>query len=303
MVMGRNAVLRQWRGWVEALSATLDAPVRLGRRRWTPVTAATGRRGPVDLLLASGDAFETIVTLPAAAERDLDAVVGHEIARHVPFAPDTVHAAHRIVARSGDRMSVRLAVLPKRERERLADLVVPGRLRTVAVDGDGGPLPVWQATDGWRSRIPDVLLLLLAIAVTGAALTWPVLREREAITQITAEIEGLRDGAAIRAVAAGRREALAAAIAALDGPSVTLVLERLSAALPDDAWVRRLRLDGAVLELEGTAASAGDLIARLERLPDVRAVAFAAPAVVEPGLGLERFKLRLDLRTRTDLAP
>ena len=205
MVMGRNAVLRQWRGWVEALSATLDAPVRLGRRRWTPVTAATGRRGPVDLLLASGDAFETIVTLPAAAERDLDAVVGHEIARHVPFAPDTVHAAHRIVARSGDRMSVRLAVLPKRERERLADLVVPGRLRTVAVDGDGGPLPVWQATDGWRSRIPDVLLLLLAIAVTGAALTWPVLREREAITQITAEIEGLRDGAAIRAVAAGRR--------------------------------------------------------------------------------------------------
>ncbi|MEM1409961.1 MAG: PilN domain-containing protein, partial [Pseudomonadota bacterium] len=63
--------------------------------------------------------------------------------------------------------------------------------------------------------------------------------------------------------------------------------------LPDTAYLVRLSADDSSLELQGFAASAGELIELFEASPDYAEARFEGPIVKDPRSGRERFTLKL----------
>ncbi len=282
---------RAWRGWLAGLTDTLTRDLR--PRRWVTDMGTVRRGQVVALLLPTGSALEKRLVLPATAERHLPALLRHEVGRQFPFPAEACAFGWRVESRGPEGLAVRLAALPVEEAAGIeADLGARGaRLSALAVtDAGGGTLVLLDRGGGGVGR-PDWLLAGLAIAVLLAAAGLPLWQQAQRLERVRAEASAL--SALAPAQGQDRRQVLALVERAARSRSVSLLLERVTAALPDEAWVKRLVLDGQGLELEGTAASAAALVPKLEAIPGVASVSFAAPTVLDPALGVERFRFRL----------
>ena len=70
---------------------------------------------PAVLRLAEADVLCKTVTLPLAAERQLDQVLAFEMDRETPFSPDEIFWNHRVAQRDRSRgqLAVRLLLVPR----------------------------------------------------------------------------------------------------------------------------------------------------------------------------------------------
>ena len=85
----------------------------LGATNLAELPRATGRA--TVLRLGEQDVLGKTVTLPLAAERELDQVLGFEMDRETPFKAEEIYWNHRIEGtdRQNGRLSVRLVLVPK----------------------------------------------------------------------------------------------------------------------------------------------------------------------------------------------
>src|SRR5271165_3745771 len=85
----------------------------LGATDLAELPRATGRT--TVLRLSEPDVLGKTLTLPLAAERELDQVLGFEMDRETPFKAEEIYWNHRIEGadRQNGRLSVRLVLLPK----------------------------------------------------------------------------------------------------------------------------------------------------------------------------------------------
>ena len=60
-------------------------------------------------------------------------------------------------------------------------------------------------------------------------------------------------------------------------PSVAVVVEALSRALPDDVWLTRIEVEQGVVQIAGTATNAAALIGQIEASGHFANVKFSAP--------------------------
>jgi general secretion pathway protein L len=74
-------------------------------------------------------------------------------------------------------------------------------------------------------------------------------------------------------------------------PSSVIVLEALSAVLPDDTYVTELRIDGEKLQIVGVTSDAPSLIKLIEQSPHFAQATFFAPTTRTPGTNGERFHI------------
>jgi general secretion pathway protein L len=84
-------------------------------------------------------------------------------------------------------------------------------------------------------------------------------------------------------------------------PSTTIVLEVLSRALPDAAYLTELRLDNTTLRIIGLARDAPSLIAPLERSGHLTGVRFFAPTTRGPDGTLFRFHIEARVVPRLEV--
>jgi general secretion pathway protein L len=143
------------------------------------------------------------------------------------------------------------------------------------------------------------LLVLLGAALAGSEIhaRSVVLGDRErAAALLEARLADL--GELRERLLALRREAVLVAQRLAAAPSALGVLEALSRALPDDAFLSELELSGDRLRIAGFATNAAPLVPLLEELPALEDVRFQAPSsktiLEDPELGrreVERFVL------------
>jgi general secretion pathway protein L len=84
-------------------------------------------------------------------------------------------------------------------------------------------------------------------------------------------------------------------------PSTVIVLEALSRALPDAAYLTELHLDNTTLRMIGLASDAPSLIAPLERSGHFTDVHFFAPTTRGPDGSLFRFHIEARVVPRLDV--
>jgi general secretion pathway protein L len=74
-------------------------------------------------------------------------------------------------------------------------------------------------------------------------------------------------------------------------PSVVIVLDALSIALPDDAYLTEMRLEGDKLVIAGVAHDAAKLIQDMEQSPSFSQATFTAPTTRAPEDRGESFRI------------
>ena len=79
-------------------------------------------------------------------------------------------------------------------------------------------------------------------------------------------------------------------------PSAVMLLEELSALLPDHTYATELRLEGAKLQISGMTADAASLIPLLEQSPRLAGAGFFAPTTRAAGEAGERFHIEAKIK-------
>jgi general secretion pathway protein L len=311
---------------VEASATTTD--LRLFQRRRRRETAlgsieagaprvrprSTGPGRAVALRLAPSDVLEREVTLPLAAERDLDGVLRYEMDRLTPFAAADVLWTAVVLRRDRvrDRLGVRLVLVPRAGlRPALAALTAAGTPATVleipgGPDRAGSSRTGWTviALDGtgqtaWRRRGATALAAACAVLAV-AVVAVPPLRQSLALDGVEQRIAALRprveEAAAIRrriAAARANVDVVAAQRARVGDPLAALAT--LTEILPDDTYLTELTLAQRRVMLRGQAAGAARLIALLAADPGIRDPAFAAPVVRNEAGRADLFSIQAEI--------
>lgn len=280
------------------------------------------RDKPPRIALAVGvDGFvQRNITLPAAAEEGLDAVLGFELDRHTPFKMSQARYRGRVVSRSADgsTLNVRLVASPLAHLSTLA-----AQARNAGFDLAGAFPHPEAAGEGWRefnllddeaSRGPShsqkgwmvgagvAFFLLLS-----AALLIPVWQKREAAIALLPQVGTAKEEAAnvqrIRAeverIANDTNFIRSRKHASV--PPVTLI-EDLAKSFPDTSWLMVLEMKQGPKQREvvltGEAAAAAKVVETLEQLPYLSNASFRSPLTKLQGQSAERFVIAAELKPR-----
>jgi len=120
------------------------------------------------------------------------------------------------------------------------------------------------------------------------------------IALLKPQVAAQRDAARVRGLegaAADRAQRVLAAKAAQ--PPAVLLLDAMTALLPDDAWLTQFNLADRQLEIEGHARAATALVPLLEASPHFGAVRFLTPVTRDAVSGRERFHFAVALKQAT----
>ncbi|MEL7470905.1 MAG: PilN domain-containing protein [Pseudomonadota bacterium] len=250
--------------------------------------------------------------LPVATEADLDQVLGYELDRLTPFAPDEIYYAGEVTGRDETRGMIDVA-LTYTARDRVDPLLhhirsagLPAtRVSLLSANGtlaDSNLLPSAKASTWTAGRRLAAGLMVTAIVLT--ALVWfNALSERtEKIAALEADLTQIRKqliAAEDAAKPTGRPGfALAAHQVKSAAPSVLSVLAQLTDLLPDDTSLSGLEIEGADILLTGLAEEPAALIAILTDAPGFADPVFAAPITRASEVGKSRFVLAARLVER-----
>jgi general secretion pathway protein L len=270
----------------------------------------------VVLCLPASRALRTSVSLPLAAERNLDQVVGFELERLVPFKRDESYYAHRVVARNkaARNLQLELTVIPRTEIDAITRSAQEVGLHTVGIEiagetpqeptafipleGAGRPMA------NVRARMTIMALggmaTFLAIACIGAPFIWAQ-HTREALLARVAEARreaemSLNLQKQIDAQVQDQRFLVDRRRLT---PTVTELLDTITRLTPDDTWLTELRIAADEVRLSGASTSATALLGLVDQSPAFRNAAFRSSITQDSRLNRERFEISARIAPRT----
>lgn len=286
-----------------------EAALRLAEAVRTTPGAAAGLR------LGAGSVFIRRVELPAAARKDFARILELDLEQATPFRREDILLAHYLdedARAAAGKIVAAQAVARRRQVDppirRLEELGVAVAFVDCwnASRSCGAPINFLSATlkeaaDTARRRALTRALAAVAAGLAASALVILYVRCGDALASLDedvartkAEAQVVRQALARWREAADRRAAVER-LARSRAP-MALALDRLTALLPDTAWVYDLRIDGQTVEISGFAKSAAALIPLIERSETFTEATLTAPVVLEGGEDKERFSLRARLR-------
>ncbi len=279
----------------------LSIPAVSGWRRWFSA--------PTILQLPANDALVRTLELPAGARANLDAILGHEVARQSPIDVADIYYDYRAAEAEGAPLLVELRIVRREPVDALLEALAGADVAPAAVEfhgdmdrADGGTFPVApSAARQYRMQrrivpcLSGALLLLAALAL--GAVYW---RGEMIADDLDGQIAASRDGALEAARIERSLDAQSRQYAFLaqqkQDPATVAVLATVTRLLPDDAWLYEFELDDHEVRMHGYSAHAASLIALFDSSPYFRDATLRAPLVQGPKPGLQRFDISFDLR-------
>jgi general secretion pathway protein L len=278
--------------------------------RGAPASSSPGE-GPAELAAAARHHFVTLelpadevvvqhISVPARAREFLSGVVHNQIERLSPWPTDQVVYGFDAAASAKDPETLEASVLimpranVERARSELAARGVTVDRIAVRVASGEAPVILWSRHELGAGSGPDRIrrmigaALLAAVAVTAGVSAWSLI----SASAISSESEEVAERAAsLQRQLQGTRPASGGA--ALDPaerawsmketmPSGMLLLETLSRALPDNAYLTELSLQKSVLRVVGLTSDAPALVAPLQEIGSLTEVHFFAPTTRGP---------------------
>ena len=277
----------------------------LGGLEALPTAAGDAR---IVLQIPAERAFVKTVQLPLAAAENLPEVLAFEMDRQTPFQPDQVHFGYSMLDRdtAEKTLRARLSVVP---RTVVADALKRLRARGLSPDA----IEILDAdrlidVPGGARAAPGIgrlngLLMVLCLLLLAAAIASPAAVRHYRIAGMEREIAVLKPRAEVALARRGdvdrRTEGAVRAVAArAAAPFATGVLEEVTRLLPDDTWLAQLNIVSGRVEIEGSTASATNLVPLLEGSPRFAAVSFRAPLTTNAVTRREHFQFVIELAPR-----
>jgi general secretion pathway protein L len=264
--------------------------------------------------------FVRQITVPAQACKFLDGVIRNQIERLSPWPANDVVYGFTAEAGASDAAGIEVRILmaarsdvdaARQDLDALglsADRVVARDMDSEAADGLAGSVTLWsRLADNSRDSIQNMTRKAgVGIAASVAASVAVSLWALASAASIRDENEGLaaRSKVLQRQVQTGRTAASMASMPPAErawaskeaSTSSVIVMEALSRALPDSAYVTEVRLEKENLRIVGLADDAPALLAPLEKSSHMTDVRFFAPTARGPDG--RRFRFSIEARVQ-----
>lgn len=250
--------------------------------------------------------------LPAAAEENLRQVLSYEMDRQTPFKASSVYFDYRILGHDQRtrELIVDLVVVP---RETLDTVVEQAESRGLALDGVdalagdaarpaafGANLlpPERRVRRAHATARVNAALGVAAVVLLGLVMWQSLAIKRDRIEVLEQRVaETRREAMAVAELRGELEEAVHSAnflVRKKEGhPVLVNVLRELTALMPDDTWLTRLRLEAGEAQLYGESRSASRLIGILDDSPMLSGANFISPVTTNTSTGDERFNLEV----------
>ena len=311
----RDAMLR------DAHAGNIVATVRPG----ADVSADLSRAAHASFVVLEFPADKVVmrrITVPAQARKFLSGVIRNQIERLSPWPANGVVYGFAAEAGAGDAAVVEVRILMAARadvdaaRQDLAalglpvDRIVARGSDTQAADETAGSVTLWSRLADTSPERHGSLVRAIGIGIAASAAvslllgSWALLSAaaiRDGSEQVAARSRVLQ-----RQVQTGRTAASTASIPPAERAwllketsiSSVILIEALSRALPDSAYVSEIRLEKESLRIMGLAGDAPALLAPLERSDHLTDVHFFAPTARGPDGKLFRFSIEAHVEPR-----
>jgi len=262
------------------------------------------------------------ITVPAQARKFLSGVIRNQIERLSPWPANGVVYGFAAEAGAGDAAVVEVRILMAARadvdaaRQDLAalglpvDRIVARGSDTEAADEIAGSVTLWSRLADTSPERHGGLVRAIGIGIAASVAaslllgSWALLSAaaiRDGSEQVAARSRVLQ-----RQVQTGRTAASTASIPPAERAwllketsiSSVILIEALSRALPDSAYVSEIRLEKESLRIMGLAGDAPALLAPLERSDHLTDVHFFAPTARGPDGKLFRFSIEAHVEPR-----
>jgi general secretion pathway protein L len=264
--------------------------------------ASAARRHFITLELPAEEIVMQRINVPAQAREFLPGIVRNQIERLSPWPVDQVVFGFDAGASPADPATLEARVLMtfrgnvERARGELAALGLAAD-RIVAREAGGadtGPITLWSRFDTGSGRGLERVrrmvgaAVLAAIGASAVLCAWSlasasaIRSESEAVAARTAALQRQLQPSRASSPSAAADPAERAWILKQTAPAGVMVLEALSRALPDTAYVTELSLQKSTVRIVGLTSDAPSLIAPLEHSGQFTEVRFSAPSTRGP---------------------
>lgn len=266
------------------------------------------------LRLPADHGLHKSVFLPAAAQENLQQVLGFELDRYTPFKMDHVYFSAILIGNTGyGQLQVLLIIAPKiRLDEPLALLetwgVRPRRVDYLPTTTDFPQyhnaynlLPErYRQTGGTLRQSAHWLMSVLLLSLLFGVLVLPVWMEGQAVESLKTRIRQLEKqnqvvDAQQTEIDALRTETQRLIDTKRQAPALLPVLNELSNLLNDDTWLTHMQFSGQHMQIQGQSPAASALIAALETSEFFSNVSFVSPLTQDKVTGRERFQIGMDI--------
>jgi general secretion pathway protein L len=272
--------------------------------------ASALQKSRVELVLRPSHFLFRSLELPKRASEFLDGIVRAQIDRLTPWnARDAVFHWSRPADIAGDRITTTVVATARAIvtslAQSLADLGAAAvEVSTVVPGSDGARVTVYAQKADMKQGFGRIRLVLLSVfAVTGILAILSIGAggfvgsyyddQRQSAQRRVAErralIRSSQSGESNSAVELLERRKQAT-------PSSVMVIEALSALLPDHTYTTEVRIEGDKLQIIGITRDAPSLIPILEQSPHFTRATFFAPTTRAPNDPGERFHIEVRMK-------
>lgn len=274
------------------------------------------RKAPGDntmvLRLPAHNALHKTLNLPLAAAENLREVLSFEMDRHTPFTAEQVYFDFSVASRDAEsqRMEVDLMTVPRH-------VVDEGLIRASGwgVTPDIVDIGGEEFASGTQiNLLPDeqrrpankgvggvsIFFAVLAVLLAIAAVKIPFDQRQRTAQELLTVVAKAKAEAGTTLELSKEVERLAAddrflVEAKRNAPKVTEVIETLTRLLPDDTYLRQLKLKNREVRLSGHSAAASNLVGVIEDSPLFEKARFRSPVTQDARAGLERFNMSAEI--------
>ncbi|WP_237154329.1 PilN domain-containing protein [Oryzibacter oryziterrae] len=250
------------------------------------------RGGRIELRIDPQRILTRTLSLPAAGKAYLDPIIEHRLDRLTPWRPEKVvfgYAAASETAADGT-LAVDFAATSRDVLNEALDRLAAVGLTPTAVGSGAEPIDAPLRIDLLRGSGDPTLKRLRRASVIGLVLAFALLlpaaigsymlasQEADRVSELDQRLKVKRQVLSL-AAGAGKAEGrdLELISAKTEPASVALLIDRLSALVPDDTYLGELSLEGDKLHLAGTSVNAPALIGLIEADPVLSDARFTAP--------------------------
>lgn len=264
------------------------------------------------LLMPPDRQLDKPLTYPIASEKDLRAVLGHDMDRQTPFTDNQVYFDYTVTGkdRRGGKIHVHLHLVLRKTLhdllETLSFLIRKPGAATTGLDGRSAGIDFMPESERQVNGIIDrrfKLTALLSIILLVVALYLPLLRYGALTEQLENEVGENRIQAMQAQSLIDRKQAILARANFLTSQeryniSFIRVLHELTRCLPDDTWITQFAINEGKIQLRGEALAAASVVRLIEQSDYFEKAEFRSPVIKSAGGQKERFHVAARLATR-----
>jgi general secretion pathway protein L len=258
----------------------------------------------VTLVIPAAWAIVKTAEFPLTIKENLSNVISYELDRLTPLSPERAFYDFRVLSEDENRIRILLAAM---KAETLQPYVEALRakgiaIKRVAIAGTEG----MNLLDKGIHQIlkpPLALTLVLLVALVVLGLFWlvsPLQIEEKRVAAIDREIASRKEE--VNKIESLKKEfnGVEQEITTIRNfktsrPVMLELLREMTRVLPKSAWLSRVRFTESTVEIEGYAASATDIVPKMEASGYFRKVEFSSPTFRDVRLNADRFLIKMEI--------